>query len=155
MAADNTLIFEGTRWQTARAVPAGSTLFEITATGRGRKWATDTPLGFWRTFAEIPLNDGDAVAGFVQRYGDPWGELDARKPVHTARWGDLASALAAVADAWAVDPRRPNGPWSLSARSEDATSAPFRHFATIYGRRSVGIFASNSGRSLAAPSWCQ
>jgi len=102
MAADNTLIFEGTRWQTARAVPAGSTLFEITATGRGRKWATDTPLGFWRTFAEIPLNDGDAVAGFVQRYGDPWGQLDARKPVHTARWGDLASALAVVADAWAV-----------------------------------------------------
>ena len=51
---------------------------------------------------KIPLNDGDAVAGFVQRYGDPWGQLDARKPVHTARWGDLASALAVVADAWAV-----------------------------------------------------
>ena len=77
MASDNTLIFEGTRWQTARAVRAGSTLFEITATGRGRKWSTDTTLGFWRTFSELPLNDGEAIAGFVQRYGDPWDQLDA------------------------------------------------------------------------------
>jgi hypothetical protein len=100
MAADNELIFEGTRWQTARAVPAGSTLFEITATGRGRKWATDTTLGFWRSFAEIPLNDGGAIASFVQRYGDPWNELDVRKPAHTARWGDLAAGLTAIADAW-------------------------------------------------------
>jgi hypothetical protein len=103
MAADNALIFQGTRWQTARAVPAGSTLFEITATGHGRKWSTNSTRGFWRSFSEIPLNDGDAIAGFVQRYGIPWGQLDAHRPVHTARWGELASGLAAVAEAWDQD----------------------------------------------------
>jgi hypothetical protein len=100
MAAGDTLNFQGKRWQTACAAPVSATLFEITATGHGRKWTTDTSLGFWRSFAELPLNDGEAIAGFVQRYGDPWGELDARKPVHTAQWGDLASGLAEIADAW-------------------------------------------------------
>ena len=58
------------------------------------------PARLLADFSEIPLNDGVAIADFVQRYGDPSASSMPRKPVHTARWGDLASALAAIADAW-------------------------------------------------------
>ena len=79
MTTDNTLIFVGTRWQTARVVHvgsslvagtgpgrvirAGSTLVEIAASGHGRKWETSTTLGFWRDFTELPLDDVDAHNG--------------------------------------------------------------------------------------------
>jgi hypothetical protein len=100
MTSDSTLIFEGTRWQKARAVPAGSMLFEVTATGRGRKWSTNTTLGFWRTFSETPLDDGEAIAAFVQRYGDPHGMLDAGEPMHTGHWKNLSALLGVAARAW-------------------------------------------------------
>lgn len=101
MAAGNTLIFEGTRWQTARAIPLGSSgLFEITATGRGRKWQTDSTLAFWRSFAELDLDDGDAVARFAQHHGDPWLNLDVGERSHTLAWKPLAVVLAEFAAAW-------------------------------------------------------
>jgi hypothetical protein len=117
MAAGNTLIFTGTRWQTARAVRVGSTLVEVAANGHGRKWQTTTALGFWRDFYALPLDDVDAIAGFVCRRGDPYGGLDRGEVMHTGHWRNLQALLGAAASAWepagadgvsqvAVDPKR-------------------------------------------------
>jgi hypothetical protein len=133
MTTDNTLIFVGTRWQTARVVHvgsslvagtgpgrvirAGSTLVEIAASGHGRKWETSTTLGFWRDFTELPLDDVDAITAFIRRYGDPYGALDRFEVTHTGHWKNLKALLGTAADAWepvgqdgvsqvAADPRR-------------------------------------------------
>ena len=126
----NTLIFSGVRWQTARVVHvgstlvqtaggvrAGSTLVEVAATGHGRKWETNVSLGFWRDFYDLPLDDVDAIVGFIRRYGDPYGALDRDKATHTGSWGNLKALLSTAASAWepvgvdgvslvAADPKR-------------------------------------------------
>jgi hypothetical protein len=131
MTADNTLMFSGTRWQTAQVVHVGSslvavrgerivrgsTLVEVAASGHGRKWETDTTLGFWRDFTELPLDDGGAVVAFVRRYGDPDGFLDRGEVMHTGHWKNLKALLGTAASAWepagqdgvslvAADPKR-------------------------------------------------
>ena len=117
MAASNTLIFSGTRWQTAQVVRAGPALFEVTASGHGRKWETDTTLGFWRDFYDLPLDDVDAITAFVRRYGDPYGGLDRGEVMHTGLWKNLKALLGTAASAWepadrdgvsqvAADPKR-------------------------------------------------
>ena len=131
MAASNTLIFAGTRWQTARVVHvgstlvqtarggvrAGSTLIEVAASGHGRKWETDIALAFWRDFHDLPLDDVDAVADFVRRRGDPYGALDRGEVMHTGHWKNLQALLGTAASAWepagqdgvsqvAADPKR-------------------------------------------------
>jgi hypothetical protein len=107
MTASDTLIFAGTRWQTARIAQASSTLFEVAASGRGRAWETDTALGFWRDFAELPLDDGDAVVAFIRRYGDPYGALDRGEAMHTGHWKNLKALIGTAASAW--EPAGPDG----------------------------------------------
>jgi hypothetical protein len=117
MAASNTLIFSGTRWQTAQVVRAGTALFEVAASGHGRKWQTDTALGFWRDFYDLSLDDGDAITAFIRRYGDPHGDLDRGGAMHTGQWKNLKALLGTAASAWepvgrdgvsrvAADPKR-------------------------------------------------
>jgi hypothetical protein len=133
MATDNTLIFSGTRWQTARVVHvgssliagtgpgrvirAGSTLVEVAASGHGRKWETDVSLGFWRDFTELSLDDVDRIVAFIRRYGDPDGALDRGEVTHTGAWKNLKALLGTAAGAWepagadgvsrvAADPKR-------------------------------------------------
>ena len=135
MTTSNTLIFEGTRWQTARAVHVGPTLVtdghgrertisvdstwvEIAASGRGRRWETETSLGFWRDFYELPPGNIDALVAFVRRYGDPYGALDRGDPTtQTTHWKSLQALLGTAASAWepvdsdgvsqvAADPKR-------------------------------------------------
>jgi hypothetical protein len=62
--------------------------------------STDTTLGFWRSFSEIPLDNGGAIAAFVQRYGDPHGMLDAGEPMHTGHWKNLSALLGVAARSW-------------------------------------------------------
>jgi hypothetical protein len=117
MAASNTLIFLGTRWQTARVVRAGSALVEIIASGHGRQWETDIALGFWRDFYDLSLDDVDAITAFVRRRGDPYGSLDRGEVMHTGHWKNLKALLGTAASAWesagqdgvsqvAADPKR-------------------------------------------------
>jgi len=117
MAASHTLIFAGTRWQTARVVRAGSTLVEVAASGHGRKWQTNIALAFWRDFYDLSLDDVDAIAGFVRRRGDPYGGLDRGEVMHTGHWKNLQALLGVAASAWepvgkdgvspvAADPKR-------------------------------------------------
>jgi hypothetical protein len=116
MATPNTLIFQGIRWSVARAVPAGTGLFEIKTSGHGRKWETGTSLAFWRDFHDLPLEDGDAVAAFVRRRGYP-GSLNRGEVMHTGSWKGLKALLGTAAGAWepagadgvslvAADPKR-------------------------------------------------
>lgn len=112
MTTTNTLIFSGTRWQTARVVGAGRVmrtgpvvragpaLFEVAASGHGRKWETFTTLGFWRDFTDLPLDDADAVAAFIRRRGDPHGDLDRGEVTHTGAWKNLQALLGTAASAW-------------------------------------------------------
>jgi hypothetical protein len=132
MAASNTLIFSGIRWQTARVVHVGSSLIAGTgpgrviragsplvevASGRGRKWETATTLAFWRDFTELQLDDVDGIVAFVRRYGDPDGFLDRGEVMHTGYWKNLQAVLGTAASAWepagqdgvsqvAADPKR-------------------------------------------------
>jgi hypothetical protein len=116
MATDNTLIFSGIRWQTARVVHvgssliagagpgrvirAGSTLVEVAASGHGRKWQTDVALGFWRDFTELSSDDVDGIVAFIRRYGDPDGALDRGEVTHTGGWKNLKALLGTAASAW-------------------------------------------------------
>jgi hypothetical protein len=116
MAASNTLIFSGTRWQTAQVVRAGTALFEVAASGHGRKWGTDVALGFWRDFYDLPLDDGVAVTAFIRRYGDPYGGLDRGEAVHTGHWRNLQALLGTAAGAW--EPAGADGVSRLAADPE-------------------------------------
>jgi hypothetical protein len=130
MAASNALIFAGTRQPTARVVHvgstlvtdghgrervirAGSTLVEIAVSGHGRRWETDITLGFWRDFYELPLDDADAIVGFIRRYGDPHGALDRGEVMHTGAWKNLKALLGAAAGAW--EPVGPDGVSQVAA----------------------------------------
>ena len=113
MTVANTLIFAGTRWQTARIVRTSSTVTEVAASGHGRKWETTTALGFWRDFYELRLDDGDAIAAFVRRYGDPYGALDRGQAMHTGHWKNLQALLGTAASAW--DPAGPDGVSQVAA----------------------------------------
>ena len=107
------------RWQAARIVGAlpmrthpradhpPRTIFKIAASGGGRRWLVDQPQAFWRDFAEFDLNNADAVLGFVQRRGDPFGVLDAGGESDTGHWTNLKALLSTASQAW--DPAGANG----------------------------------------------
>ena len=116
MAIGNTLIFDGIAWPAARVVnsriesvfqtyphdvdygspkrtifvgrrkPPSRTIFTLAATGRGRRWETKRPQGFWRDFAELEIESAEAVTAFIRRRGDPNGWLDADTETHTGPW---------------------------------------------------------------------
>jgi len=83
-----------------RVVRAGSTLVEVAASGHGRKWTTNIALAFWRDFTDLPLDDVDAIAGFVRRRGDPYGALDRGEVMHTGHWKNLQALLGTAVSAW-------------------------------------------------------
>jgi hypothetical protein len=114
------LVFSGTAWPAARLSDRRNQFdFEedsatwtdqtftygiLSTTGKGRKWETTTALGWWRTFAEMDLEDDEAVAGFARRYGDPASELSPERPVHTRHWLTLQTMLRPLAEAWTLRP---------------------------------------------------
>ena len=87
------LLFAGTRWPAAKVVarrevasisfpafPSGDkVLFEdtliIETTGQGWSYSAFGGEGWWRDFAELPLDDERRVLSFLRRRGDPFGVL--------------------------------------------------------------------------------
>ncbi|RWO55396.1 hypothetical protein [Mesorhizobium sp.] len=69
-------------------------------TGGGRQWSAREPRGFWRSFPDVDLGDDAAKAGWVQRYGDPLGELAPHQPIGTALWKNIATVLALFREGW-------------------------------------------------------
>src|SRR5215467_7361893 len=85
------LLFAGTRWPAAKVVarrevasislpafPSGDgnkVLFEdtliIETTGQGWSYSAVDGEGWWRDFAELPLDDERRVLSFLRRRGDP------------------------------------------------------------------------------------
>jgi hypothetical protein len=112
----NTLAFEGRSWPAARVVerrnffdlhatPVAEDLKPVSAafistSGRGRPWSTVEAVGFWRSFAEIQLEDDAAIEDFVQRHGDLNGQLSPKKTVHTGSWKNLQAPCQIIASAW-------------------------------------------------------
>jgi hypothetical protein len=141
MTSDDTLIFSGMRWSAARVVgrepmqfkfktieptaPSWTSFDLAVGAGQGRMWSTKRPLAFWRTFAELDLNDEAGALGFVQRYGDPFFLLEeGNLETDTAGWGKLWGEFQSVAKAW--DPIDGEG---VSRISDDAKRlAEANHF---------------------------
>jgi hypothetical protein len=76
------------------------TVATIETTGKGQPWSTKRAQGFWRTFAEMDLENDEAMTGFVARYGDPDCALSPKTPVHTYYWRRLQGLLKPFARAW-------------------------------------------------------
>jgi hypothetical protein len=117
MAIGDTLVFEGIAWPAARVVnsapmsfrtyphdgdyrPEPRTIFTLATTGRGRRWSTTRPQGFWRDFATLEFDDAEAVTAFVRRRGDPAGLLDVGAETNTGTWSNLGAVLRTAAVAW-------------------------------------------------------
>lgn len=143
MPIGEALVFEGTRWPSARVVgaepmhfllfgttadaaaysPPRRTIFTLSTTGKGRRWSTDRPLGFWRDFVEIDLENSEAVTAFIRRRGDPQGQLDAGAETHTGHWFSLAVYLRTAAQAW--EPEDADGVSSLTTAPDRLSYANF------------------------------
>src|SRR5262245_58302675 len=97
-----TLCFEGRYWPSARVIERRN-LYDLQTTpiademepvpvalirtsGRGRVWATLEAAGFWRSFAELNLENNAAIEDFVRRHGDLDGELTPKVTIHTGNW---------------------------------------------------------------------
>ena len=89
------LIFRGHRWPAAQ-VDKGI----ATTTGDGRLWSERAPRGFWRSFSEVDCDNDAAVAGWLQRYGDPKSVLTTDHPVDISGWPLLAGVLTVFGRGW-------------------------------------------------------
>jgi hypothetical protein len=117
------LLFSGIRWGGAKVVdrtqvacvqfPAypdeKKVLFEYTliieTTGQGRPYSVTFAEGWWRDFAELPLDDEKRVLSFLQRRGDPFGVLvPGGKQISTADWRILKATLRCATLAWDPQP---------------------------------------------------
>lgn len=124
------LVFQGMRWPSARIIsshpmvfrtyprgreylPPSRDIFTLTASRGGRPWTATQPDAFWRDFAEIDLNDADAVTAFIGRRGDPQGLLDDVGETNTGHWGNLTALLLTAARAW--DPEDADGVSRIAA----------------------------------------
>ena len=111
------LVFKGLRYPAARItkstamvfrtyprdqdqLPQSHNIFTFTAGRSLRGWTATQPEGFWRDFAEIELNDAEAVTAFIHRRGDPDGLLDDVGESNTSGWIDLIALLLTAAKAW-------------------------------------------------------
>jgi len=115
------LSFSGIRWGGARVVdrkqvvasdldrsgtkvPLVDTLI-IETSGRGRPYEVIYAEGWWRDFAELPLDDERRVLSFLQRRGDPSGVLaPGGTQISTFEWRPLQAVLRTGAVAWDPHP---------------------------------------------------
>jgi hypothetical protein len=119
----DTLLFAGTRWPAAKVVarrevasisfpafPSGDkVLFEdtliIETTGQGWSYSAFAGEGWWRDFAELPLDDERRVLSFLRRRGDPFGVLaPGGKQITTCDWRILKATVRCAAVAWDPQP---------------------------------------------------
>jgi hypothetical protein len=90
--------------------------FEFVASGQGQAWSSDRSLGFWRSYASLHWRDraiGQPALRFIQRHGDPFGNLDRGETSSIAPWFPLMIGLDWISKAW--DPPGPDGISRLSA----------------------------------------
>jgi hypothetical protein len=111
------LFFSGLRWGAAKVVarkqvvdsdlehsgekvPLVDTLI-IETSGQGRPYKVSHAEGWWRDLAETPLDDEKRVLSFLQRRGDPLGQLaPGGKQISTYDWRSLKRVLERAAQAW-------------------------------------------------------
>jgi hypothetical protein len=115
------LLFSGLRWPGVKVVarrqvvdhdpdhhsskvPLVDTLI-IETSGRGRPYETRVAEGWWRDLAELALDDERRVLSFLQRRGDPLGQLaPGGKQISTHHWRDLKGVLERAVVAWDPQP---------------------------------------------------
>jgi hypothetical protein len=110
------LVFEGIRWPGAKIVAREQVIaarpvddkkvplfgaFIIETTGKGRPYSVGYAEGWWRDFADLPLDDERRVLSFLGRRGDPFGKLapDGTQ-IATLHWRGLQAVLGQAAAAW-------------------------------------------------------
>jgi hypothetical protein len=127
--SENLLVFEfeGVRWPRARITgiteipganqqPPPTLYYDLAPEGGGRRYRAHGPIGWWRDFIAMDLNDQAAVLAFLSRRGDPSGRMEQvalnaarqrfRQPPaeapqpSTADWAGLSEPLASLVRAW-------------------------------------------------------
>ena len=77
----------------------------IETTGQGWSYSAFGGEGWWRDFAELPLDDERRVLSFLRRRGDPFGVLaPGGKQISTCDWRILKATLKCAAGAWDPQP---------------------------------------------------
>ena len=77
----------------------------IETTGQGWSYSAVGGEGWWRDFAELPLDDERRVLSFLRRRGDPFGVLaPGGKQISTCDWRILKATLKCAAMAWDPQP---------------------------------------------------
>src|SRR5262245_1784038 len=160
------LFFSGIRWPAARVVarkqvvdddpdhrgrkvPFLDTLI-IETTGQGRPYSVDQVEGWWRDLAEFRLDDERRVLSFLQRRGDPFGELKSDgTQISTYDWRDLKKVLERAAQAWDPQP----GETGVSHFHLEERSKADRMFASVTGRSDGRAADGRAGR--ASDGWAE
>jgi hypothetical protein len=163
------LLFSGLRWSAAKVVRRGQAfgtfsgkkveLFDaliIETTGNGRPYSVTHAEGWWRDFADIPLDDERRVLSFLARRGDPFGRLapDGTQ-TSTHDWLILKSMLQQAAAAWNLVPDEtgvsrfqpellePAGRFIQASPSDDLTSdfgVTFQGLAPVLRAKSLAAY---------------
>ena len=161
------LFFSGIRWGGAkvvrriqvvdsdlehrgRKVPLVDTLI-IQTTGLGRLYSVDQVEGWWRDLAEFRLDDERRVLSFLQRRGDPFGELKSDgTQISTYDWRDLKKVLERAARAWDPQPDETG----VSHFHLEKRSKADRMFASVTGRYPDGR-AADGRAGRASDGWAE
>jgi hypothetical protein len=111
----------------------------LTAAGKGQEWTADRPEAFWRSFAATDITDRLGlplaqltVMNFVNRYGDPTGQLDRSAEAgeqivsDTNSWAPLIEGLSQVAAAWDPPDKFGISRWSGDKPRADAADKALR-----------------------------
>lgn len=127
------LFFEGLRFPAARVAGRSDTIFRfddglqsvpayvLDRGSKGRSFRVERPEGWWRDFADLSLTHEPQVLSFVQRRGDPFGQLAKDQRALTSEWVGLRSHLQLAAQAWTP---RERGDCEVSAfRNREAAAA--------------------------------
>ena len=67
---------------------------------QGRPYQVKFAEGWWRDLAELRIDDEARVLSFLQRRGDPLGELKPGAPIITGAWLGLKDRLRTASHAW-------------------------------------------------------
>ena len=109
------LLFDGLRRPAVRVIERREVIPRRPASGFGIKWQEELVIetsgngrpyqvkfaeGWWRDLAELRIDDEARVLSFLQRRGDPFGELKPGSPIGTSAWLGLKLGLRAAAAAW-------------------------------------------------------
>ncbi|GLR90949.1 hypothetical protein GCM10007857_76650 [Bradyrhizobium iriomotense] len=121
------------------------------ACGKGKPWSTTQPLGFWRDFVDLDLDDAEAVIALIKRRGDPLGHIDGKNgETESGLWFGLCGHLRNMAEGWeAEDANRVSHLTDDPGRLNHVTQW-WRHFALPHYANEISLTVDPQGSTLPA-----